>query len=212
MAKKQQTEARMTAEGGSQANGGNTRVAKAPVSRNGSDEALRANAHIDDDDRIDERDRHAVDDHADMSDDDFMAFLRDSLHQSVLPDLPKIPGYHTFWATTTNSRDTVAHRQRLGYQFIKVDELPGWEGGSLKSGDFAGCVGINEMVAMKIPERRYQMMMRMFHHDLPLQEEEKIRATIEAHSENALRDKGRLIDEAGMADSIVQRAAVTPFA
>src|SRR4051812_2629946 len=117
----------MSAEGGSKTVGAKASQAAAPLSRNGADEVLRADSHIDDG-REDERDRQAGDGHADeMSDEEFLAFVRDSVNQSVLPDLPRIPGYHTFWATTTNSRDTVAHRMRLGYQFIKLDELPGWE-------------------------------------------------------------------------------------
>lgn len=202
------TEARMTADSGNQGSA-KSRATAAALSRSGADEALRAEAHIDS--REDEREQHAGDDR-DVSDEDFLAMIRDTINQSVLPDLPKIPGHHTFWATTTNSRDTVASRMRMGYTFIKADELPGWEGGSIASGSYAGGIGINEMVAMKIPERRYQLMMREFHHNAPLAEEEKIRAMVQGQSESALRDKGRIVDEDGFVDNIVQKAAAPNFA
>lgn len=182
-------------------------IAAAALARHGMDEAFREEGHPDTD-RDDERDSQDL--HG-MSDADYLALFRDTINQSVLPDLPKLPGFHTFWATTTNSRDTIASRMRMGYQFIRSDELRGWEGGTVKSGEYAGCVGINEMVAMKIPERLYQLYMQEVHHRAPLAEEEKIRATVQANSEAALRDKGRIVDEDGFADNIVQKAPVPKF-
>jgi hypothetical protein len=202
----------MTEDGAAKApaNKASRRATEAALSRSGGAEPMRASDHIDDD-REDERD-HVAGDDREMSDDEFLHMIRDTINQSVLPDLPKIPGYHTFWATTTNSRDTIPNRLRMGYQYIRVDELPGWEGGSLKTGEYAGCVAINEMVAMKIPERRYQMMMAEFHHRMPLAEEEKIKAMVQNAGENALRDKGRIVDEDGFVDNIVQKAPVPHFA
>lgn len=182
-------------------------VAQAALSRHGMDEVSRDDDHLDND-RDDERD--AVDMHG-MTDAEYLVLFRDTINQSVLPDLPKIPGFHTFWATTTNSRDTIASRMRMGYEFIKADELRGWEGGTIKTGDYAGCVGINEMVALKIPERLYQLYMVEVHHRAPLAEEEKIRAAVQDTSEKALRDKGRIVDEDGFADNIVQKAPVPKF-
>lgn len=205
------TEARLTADEGAPAPA-KAKVAaqaqEAALSRHGTDEVSRADAHSDFD-REDERD---MPDDREMTDADYLALFRDTINQSVLPDLPKIQGFHTFWATTTNSRDTIASRRRMGYQFIRADELRGWEGGSIKAGEYSGCVGINEMVAMKIPERLYQIYMREAHHNMPLAEEEKIRATVQGHSENALRDKGKIVDEDGFADNIVQKAPAPVFA
>lgn len=180
----------------------------AALSRQGEEEVSRADAHSD----FDHEDERDMPDDREMTDADYLALFRDTINQSVLPDLPRIPGFHTFWATTTNSRDTIASRRRMGYQFIRADELRGWEGGSIKSGEHAGCVGINEMLAMKIPERLYQIYMREAHHNMPLAEEEKIRATVLAHGENALRDKGKILDEDGFSDNIVQKAPAPVFA
>lgn len=151
---------------------------------------------------------------ADLSEEEFLELVRSGQVQSVLPNLPKIPGHHTCWATTTNPRDSIAGRLRLGYTVIKYEDIPGWDGASIKTGDYVGCVGINEMIAMKIPQRRYQIMMAELHHRAPMAEEEKIRAVVEQHGENALRDKGRIIDETdgGFGQSIVQKAPVQEFA
>lgn len=183
--------------------------AEAALTRDGMNETPRNDGH-DSIDNEDERDRHQV---RDMTDEEFLALFSGAQNQSVLPDLPKIQGFHTFWATTTNPRDPIAGRLRLGYRFIKQEELPGWEQGvSIKTGEYAGCVGINEMIAMKIPEHRYQLMMQELHHRAPMAEEEKIRALVESHTENALRDKGRIVDEDGFSDHIVQKASVPRFA
>lgn len=109
-----------------------------------------------------------------LSDEERVDLFRRSFFQSSLPDLPKIPGYHVFWATTTNPRDPVHGRMRLGYDFIRAEELPGWEMMSVKTGDYAGCIGVNEMIAMKIPLHLYEAYMREAHHDAPMREEEAI--------------------------------------
>lgn len=181
---------------------------EAATTRDGTQEIPRADGRDNIDD-ADERDRF---DEPGMTDDEYLSLFRDNINQSVLPDLPKIPGYHTFWATTTNSRDTITNRLRLGYTYLKASELPGWNDNSIKTGEYEGCIGINEMIAMKIPDRRYQLYMQEVHHRAPLAEEEKIRATVAAHGENALRDKGRIVDEDGFSDNIVQKAPVPRFA
>lgn len=206
MAKKQ-TEARLSADAGTQ-----TRKVVPPRSeeaavRHGDAEMHRQFDH--DDTRGDERD---MPDSRELSEEEYLVLYRDMINQSVLPDLPKIPGYHTFWATTTNSRDTLTMRRRMGYTFVTENDVRGWEGGSLKSGDHAGHIGINEMVAMKIPMRLYQMYMTESHHNQPLAEEQKLKMTAESMSQNALRDKGRIIDEDGYMDSVVQKARVPEFA
>lgn len=183
--------------------------ADAENSRHGMDELPRADAHFDDG-RDDERE--SLLDGRELTDEEYLAMFRDSINQSVLPDLPTIRGFHTFWATTNNPRDTITNRMRMGYRLIRADELPGWDGGAVKSGDYAGCVGLNEMIAMKIPERLYQLYMQEAHHRMPLAEEEKIRHTVQQHSESALRDKGKIVDEDGLADNIVQKAPVPVFA
>lgn len=178
--------------------------------RHGMDEMRRsAEAHEADAHEDDERDGQ---DERDMSDEEYLALFRDSINQSVLPDLPEITGFHTFWATTTNSRDTVQNRLRMGYTFIKSSDFPGWDAASIKTGEYAGVIGQNEMIAMKIPNRRYQLYMQEVHHRQPLAEESKIAAMVDNLRENAARDKGRITDIGDGTDAIVQKAPVPVFA
>jgi len=121
----------------------------------------------------------AVTENRELSDEDRVDMFRNQFFQSALPDLPKIPGYHVCWLTTTNSRDSIHHRMRLGYEPVKPEDIPGWEYTTLKTGDYAGFIGVNEMLAFKLSNALYERYMRMAHHDMPLEEEEKLTDTAE---------------------------------
>lgn len=87
---------------------------------------------------------------------------------TLLPHPPKMPGYHLFWATTTNTKDSVETRQRLGYAFVTRDELPDFALNTQKSGEATDDrIMINEMVLMKINEQDWEDDMLYKHHDLP---------------------------------------------
>lgn len=135
-----------------------------------------------------------------MTEDERLEFFRDSLNQSVLPDLPKTPGYHVFWATTTNARDSIQWRVRIGYRLIRAEDCPGWQGVTIKSGEYAGVIAVNEMLAMRIPLSLYNRYMREVHHTLPLAEQEKIRAQIRRVSDDAASRGSRVIEGDGMAE------------
>lgn len=111
--------------------------------------------------------------------------FRRSLHRSVLPDLPKIKGYHVIWLTTNNPADSIPARLRLGYELIKPSDVPGYETLSLKTGEYAGCIGVNEMIAAKLPLRLYQLYMEEAHHRAPMEEEQKLSDAVEAVAEQA---------------------------
>jgi hypothetical protein len=117
--------------------------------------------------------------------------FRKSLFQSILPDLPKIKGYHVIWLTTQNKQDTIPQRMRMGYEPIKPSEVPGFEHLSLKSGEYAGLIGINEMVAFKLPLRLYQMYMEEAHHRMPMEEEKKLEDALDAMREQMASAGGR---------------------
>jgi len=129
-----------------------------------------------------------------------LELFRSQFYREALPDLPPIPGYHTFWATTTNPRDTIAMRQRLGYEVIKADEIGGqWINLSPKTGsDFAGCVMVNEMLAMKIPLSLYQRFMLEAHHYEPARQQEKLTEVVDQIREEAERRKAKVDEEEGM--------------
>lgn len=91
----------------------------------------------------------------------------------ALPTPPTLPGYHTIWLSTTNQQDPIYKRERLGYVAVKPDEIQDFQHMKITSGQHEGCIGYNEMVLYKIDLDRYASYMREFHHDMPLQEEER---------------------------------------
>lgn len=129
-------------------------------------------------------DRPVVENRA-VSDDERIEMFRQQMFQSALPDLPKIPGWHTCWLTTTNPRDSIQARMRLGYEPVKPEDIPGWEYAALKTGEYAGFIGVNEMLAFKLPQSLYEAFMREAHHDAPLREEEKLTDTAEFMQQQA---------------------------
>jgi hypothetical protein len=154
-------------------------------------------------------DRAATENQDEIDDDEYLERFKENLDQSVLPNLPPMPGYHVCWLTTSNPRDTVANRIRMGYELITDQMVPGFEGASPKSAQFPGVLTVNEMLAARIPVRLYLRMMKHVHHDLPLSEEEKLRAQVDGLKEDAERQGGKVLEGDGMAE-IVQRANSVP--
>jgi len=138
---------------------------------NSDQSGVRADRHM--------QDRDVTQDRA-LSDDERVAEFRQQYFQSALPDIPKIEGYHVCWLTTENPRDPIHARIRLGYEPIKTHDIPGWEHSEIKSGEWAGCIGVNEMIAFKLPLELYEQYMRINHHEQPLSEEEKLSSQIRA--------------------------------
>lgn len=135
-----------------------------------------------------------------VTDDERLEMFRMQMFNDALPDLPEIPGYHLCWLTTTNPRDPIHRRIQLGYEPIKAEEVPGLEYASLKTGEWAGMVGVNEMIAFKLPESLYRAYMREAHYAAPLREEQKLSEVADSLREQAERDGGRIIEGEGMAD------------
>lgn len=129
----------------------------------------------------------AVTENRELSDADRLELFRSTLNQSHLPNLPPIPGYHVCWLTTTNPRDSIQRRLMLGYELIQSKDVPGFELTSVKSGDFTGYIGVNEMVAAKLPESLYRLYMTESHHVAPNKEEERMNATVDTIREEAAK-------------------------
>jgi hypothetical protein len=127
----------------------------------------------------------AVTENREISDADRLDMFRQQFFQAALPDLPKIPGYHVCWLTTTNPRDTVNMRMRLGYEPVKPEDIPGWEATSIKTGEWTGFIGVNEMLAFKLPLSLYEKYMQEAHHDAPLRELEKLSDTADFMKQQA---------------------------
>ena len=144
-----------------------------------------------------------VKDKRELSDDERVDEFRKQLFQSVLPDIPPIPGWHVCWLTTDNPRDSIQARRRLGYEPILPEDIPGWGYNTLKSGTYEGCIGINEMVAFKLPLHLYEAYMRENHHNAPLEQEDLlVNATrmAEAEASQMAREDVSFMEEDGMAD------------
>lgn len=140
--------------------------------------------------------------------------IRDEWTQEALPTPPRLKGFHMCWLSTTNQWDPIQRRVRFGYVPVRTSELKGFDYLKLTSGEYEGCVGINEMILFKIPEDRYQYLMHQFHHKAPLEEEEKIRARIDSmRDEMGVDKKGNpLLSVVGDGlERIVQRAKARPF-
>lgn len=155
-----------------------------------------------------EIDDRQVAENRDLSDDDRLEMFRNQMFNDALPDLPAIPGYHVCWLTTSNPRDPVHRRMMLGYEPVKAAEIPGFEYASVKTGEWAGVIGINEMLAFKLPDSLYQRYMREAHYDAPMREESKLAETAQHLQEQAARDGGKLT----LGDGIAELGQFTPAA
>ena len=134
-----------------------------------------------------------VSENRELSDDERVAMFRQQFFQSSLPDLPQTPGWHMCWLTTTNPRDSIQTRMRLGYQAVKPEDVPGWEYATIKTGDWNGFIGVNEMLAFKLPMSLYEKYMQEAHHDAPLREEEKLTDTADFMEQQASASKSKLM-------------------
>jgi hypothetical protein len=133
-----------------------------------------------------------------VTDDDRLEMFRAQLFNDALPDLPDMPGYHVCWLTTTNPRDPIHRRIQLGYEPIKAAEVPGMEFASIKTGEWVGLVGVNEMIAFKLPTSLYQRFMQEAHHDAPLREENKLAETAEIMRQQAEGSGSTLFEGDGL--------------
>lgn len=142
----------------------------------------------------------AVTERREISDDDRIRMFNEQHFQSALPDLPVIPGYHVFWASTTNERDTIPYRMRLGYELVKAEEIPGWDlASTVKSGPMEGCISINEMVALKIMDTLYSRFMQINHHEKPAAEQGRLADQADSLAEDARRRGSKILMGGGVA-------------
>jgi len=145
-------------------------------------------------------------------DDERLEMFISTFLNNALPEMPEIPGYHLCWLSTTNTKDTIHMRLRIGYQLVKPEELrgEGWENVKLTSGEYAGCVGVNEMVLGKLSNRLYQRYMQAVHHDMPMDEAAKMRYKVERLDEQARSVKGRVTPEDPSAYASLDASAPVP--
>ena len=134
--------------------------------------------------------------------------LRQEWSQDVLPTPPKVAGWHFCWLSTTNSADPIYRRMSKGYRPVKADELPGFHQHKVTEGEFEGCISCNEMLLFKIEEELYQDMMSYLHHELPMSEEEYLKANIKPKGEDST---GKDLGEVEGFDSLAKRVRAPTF-
>lgn len=103
---------------------------------------------------------------------------RDEFRSNILPDPPEVPGFKLIWLSTTHNGDTIPERMRRGYEPVKLEDVPGYEAWQMKSGDWAGFIGVREMLLFKIPLKQWQEDMQYLHHTAPMDEEQGIKQDI----------------------------------
>ena len=149
----------------------------------------------------------AITQNREVTEDERVEMFRQQFFQSSLPDLTKLSCWHMCWLTTTNPRDSIHMRIRLGYEPVKSEDVPGWEYATLKTGDWAGLIGVNEMLAFKLPISLYEKYMKEAHHDAPLREEEKLTDTADFLEQQARSSKSRITQGDGNLEIGQQREA-----
>ena len=110
--------------------------------------------------------------------------LRQEWTQDVLPTPPKEPGWHFCWLSTTNSADPIYKRMQKGYVPVMAKDLRGFSQSHVTEGEFEGVISCNEMLLFKIEEELFQDIMSYLHHELPMSEEEILKANAKPQGED----------------------------
>lgn len=141
-----------------------------------------------------------VTENRELTEQDRLEMFRNTLFNDALPDLPKMPGFHLCWLTTTNPRDPIRKRLQLGYELLTPEMAPGLIDATIKTGEYAGCIAINEMLAARIPMSLYQGYMHVAHHEAPQAEQEKLNQAVDAMRDQAERHGGAIVEGDGTAE------------
>ena len=128
--------------------------------------------------------------------------------QDILPTPPKVPGWHFCWLSTTNSADPIYRRMQKGYQPVKQNELQGFTTNHVAEGEFEGVISCNEMLLFKIEEELYQDIMKYLHHELPMSEEELLKANAKPQGED---NQGMPLGQVEGFDSLARRVSTPTF-
>lgn len=144
-----------------------------------------------------------------------MDLFRQMHAQAALPDIPPIPGWHVCWLTSTNTKDSLAMRRRLGYEPIKPEEIPGFgEFATGQGGVTDGLIHVNEMVAFKIPLDIWNEYMQWNHHYAPAEQDEKLtdsarqtKEVMQAQARSKWNEVGEGIDTNGLVDKMASVSA-----
>jgi len=136
--------------------------------------------------------------------------IREEWSQDVLPNPPKIEGWHYCWLSTTNSTDPIYKRVQRGYMPVKASEVAGFAQYKVQQGEFEGCVACNEMLLFKIEEELYQEVMNLMHYERPMEEEEMLKSNA-ISGINERDSDGRELGQAEGYDHLVRRVKRPTF-
>jgi hypothetical protein len=89
---------------------------------------------------------------------------------------------------------------QLGYEPVKPQEVPGMEYASVKTGEYTGFIGVNEMLAFKLPQSLYEKFMQEAHHNAPLREEDKLAEVADSIREQAERAGSTMYEGDGLSE------------
>lgn len=148
-----------------------------------------------------------------LNDDQRLELFKNSFTQAALPDLPRAPGWHNIWLSTTNPKDPIHFRLRIGYELIRAKDVPGYEIMMVKNpqSEFDGCIMVAEMVAARIPMSLYQKYMKEVHHDAPREEEGRLRSTLDTIRQHAEGKGSQWFEGNGMRDLGNSPTQPSPF-
>lgn len=145
------------------------------------------------------QDREVVEDR-ELTEAERLALFQQDHFQMALPDLPKKPGFHMIWLSTTSKSSPIGHMMKLGYKLCTPADVPGWDFNRIDDGAYEGYIGVNEMIAAMIPESLYQTYMKINHFDRPREQARSIYDKADQMNQAAQEVKGRVDFEEGMAD------------
>ncbi len=153
------------------------------------------------------RDREVTQDR-EFTDAERLELFRNTINTNALPDLPVMPGYHMCWLSTTNRQHSIHKCIRLGYELLRADMVPGMEHAALGDGPYEGLIGIEEMLAARLPNSLYQSYMMEAHHNAPRAEEEKLQRTVDTIREQAESAGAQVAEYDGTTE--LRRSAPSP--
>lgn len=130
--------------------------------------------------------------------------------QEALPTPPETPGWHYCWLSMTNQYDPIYKRIRMGYEPVKADDIPEFKHLRVKSGEYDGCISVNEMVLFKLPQEIYQEMMEEYHHYRPLEEESRLKANATPNDRDSNGKALGMVEGEGI-DQLAARVPVPTF-
>lgn len=129
-----------------------------------------------------------------------LALIRSEWSDDILPAVPNDEKFHYCWLSTTNQADPIYRRLRLGYELVQYGEMKQFGlANRVNSGEYEGCVAINEMILSRIPLELYNELMTIAHYERPNDEEKLLKANLKLDEEDSEGNALGIVEGTGMA-------------